>query len=255
MDIYRGRLDLLDYVFFATVERGKVYETGAFIHNYALAYALKLAAAPYSHRQQKPNYAEELADLNERQVYLTPAHPKPAQIFFRLMQWNTIKETYGFGKKPQSIGYPDWGFARVLRPGSSFEFYVLIADSSRGSSSPVFRDLLAGRVGYARLGKFPAKVRLQLTRAQQVEPKHGTFTVSASRARDAGGETQSVTPILLNWRDIVVDPIVCDVYPASLPTRLIASPRFADSDYFIARFSESDRVSLPSNMKFLARGT
>ena len=49
MDIYRGKLELLDYVFFATVERGKVYETGAFIHNYALAYALRLASAPYGH--------------------------------------------------------------------------------------------------------------------------------------------------------------------------------------------------------------
>jgi CRISPR-associated protein Csc1 len=46
MDIYRGQLELLDYVFFATVERGKVYETGAFIHNYALAYALRLVSAP-----------------------------------------------------------------------------------------------------------------------------------------------------------------------------------------------------------------
>ena len=42
MQIYRGTIELLDYVFYATVERGKVYETGAFIHNYALAYALGL---------------------------------------------------------------------------------------------------------------------------------------------------------------------------------------------------------------------
>jgi CRISPR-associated protein Csc1 len=63
MQIYRGTLELLDYVFFATLERGKVYESGAFIHNYALAYALRLAQAPYTHHVQQPRYAEELTPL------------------------------------------------------------------------------------------------------------------------------------------------------------------------------------------------
>jgi CRISPR-associated protein Csc1 len=55
MEVYRGALELLDYVFFATTERGKVYETGAFIHNYALAYAFRLASAPYSSVTQEPS--------------------------------------------------------------------------------------------------------------------------------------------------------------------------------------------------------
>lgn len=254
MDIYRGRLDLLDYVFFATTERGKVYETGAFIHNYALTYALKLAVAPYSQRQQKPNYANELDELNQRGIYLTPAHPFPSQIFFRLMQWNAIKETYGFGKKAQSVGYPDWGFARVLRPNSRFEFYLLVNDATQLPASPVLRDLLNGHNGYARLGKFPAKVRLQLTRAPKIEVKHGAFTVGASRPRDADDERREAIPLLLNWRDITADPIVCDVYPATLPTRLIANPRYAKGDYYVAEFGESDRVVLPSGMRYVARG-
>ncbi len=252
MDIYRGRIDLLDYVFFATVERGKVYETGAFIHNYALAYALRLAAAPYAHRQQKPNYASELADLNEHSVYLTPA--RPIHTLYRLVQWNTIRETYGFGKKPQSIGYPDWGFARVLRPGSIFEFYVLTANTNDGATSPVFHDLLNGQVGYARLGKFPAKIRLQLTRARKVEDKHGKFAAGFGIQRSQEAERQSATPLLFNWRDLTADPIVCDVYPSTLPTRLIANPQFADGDYHIAEFGDEDRVTLPAHMRFLARG-
>ena len=253
MNIYRGNLDLLDYVFFATVERGKVYETGAFIHNYALAYALKLAAPPYSHRQQKPNYADELADLNQRGVYLTPA--RPIHIFYRLMQWNTIQEVYGFGKKPQSIGYPDWGFARVLRPGSAFEFYVLVADPSQVPRSPVLLDLLTGKVGYVRLGKFPAKVRLQLIPAQRVETKQGKFKAGISFQRGREAEMQSAAPLLFNWRDILADPIVCDVYPGTLPTRLIANPQFAGGGYYVAEFGEEDRVILPGNMRFVARGS
>jgi len=252
MDVYRGRLDLLDYVFFATVERGKVYETGAFVHNYALAYALKLAAAPYAHRQQKPNYTEELADLNQRGVYLTPA--RPIQILYRLMQWNTIREAYGFGAKPQSIGYPDWGFARVLRPGSAFEFYALIAEAKRIPDSPVFHDLLAGKVGYARLGKFPAKIRLHLTRAKRVERKEGRFTAGAGIQRSREVEVQGTSPLLFNWRDIESDPAVCDVYPATLPTRLIANPQFSAGEYYLVEFGKEDRVILPGQMRFLARG-
>jgi hypothetical protein len=72
MEVYRGALELLDYVFFATTERGKVYETGAFIHNYALAYAFRLASAPYSSVIQEPHYEDELRPANERGVYLTP---------------------------------------------------------------------------------------------------------------------------------------------------------------------------------------
>jgi len=90
MEIYRGRLELLDYVFFATMERGKVYETGAFIHNYALTYAMRLASAPYSHLIQEPHYEEELRPLNEQGLYITRAgslivgHP--------MVQFNTIAE-------------------------------------------------------------------------------------------------------------------------------------------------------------------
>ena len=77
MQIYRGTLELLDYVFYATVERGKVYETGAFIHNYALAYALGLVRGEtytYARLKQSPHYQAELAPLNG-QIYLTPGSP------------------------------------------------------------------------------------------------------------------------------------------------------------------------------------
>ena len=58
MLIYRGTLELLDYVFYATVERGKVYETGAFIHNYAQG-----ETCVYARLVQAPHYVEELTGL------------------------------------------------------------------------------------------------------------------------------------------------------------------------------------------------
>ncbi len=236
MQIYRGAIELLDYVFYATVERGKVYETGAFIHNYALTYALGLVKSEtytYAQLTQEPHYVEELAPLNGR-LYVTPAAPQ--NFAHRLVQWNTIREGYAYPGKPPSLGYPDWGFARMLRPGCRFVFYILAASPTTLPDAPVLQGLLAEKSVRIRLGKFPAKARVVLLAAEEVKEKEGTF--------------QSNT--LLNWRDLETDPQVCDLVAASLPTRLLANAHFASSPYFEAHFGE-DLVRLPAQMRFLAR--
>jgi CRISPR-associated protein Csc1 len=234
MQIYQANLELLDYVFFATVEKGKVYETGNFLHNYALAYAFGLALTPYDHLVQEPRYQAELEPLNEAGLYLTPA--ASVQVAYRLIQWNTIKEGYDFPGKEPSIGYPDWGFARMLRPESRFIFYLLVTDPARLPQAPALREALAGHPVRIRLGKFPAKARVTLTAADEVRERTGPFTV---------------TP-LLNWRDLSVEPETCDILAMTLPTRLIYNARFAKDAYYEARFSE-DKICLPAGMRFLAK--
>lgn len=244
MDIYRGKLEVMDYIFFATTERGKVYETGAYIHNYALSYALGLAKSTYFHKVQKPEYQKDLEPLNQAGIYLTPA--RPLDISYRLIQWNTIQEFYGFPKKERNIGYPDWGFARVIRPGSTFEFYVAIANATSFQKFPSFENFITGK-GYIRLGKFMAKSRLSFGKAQKVEEKEGSFNAEITKER---GRKES---LLLNWRDLPTDPIVCDIYPSTLPTRLIANPRYENGKYYLVEFAENDQIVLPGNMSFVAR--
>lgn len=245
MEIYRGRIDVLDYVFFATVERGKVYQTGAFIHNYALAYALQLATSPYTHMIQKPEYERELAPLNEAGIYLTPA--RPLKLSYRITQWNTVQEGYGFGKKRRDIGYPDWGFALVLRPESSLEFYLLVNDFVSIPELSPFRNVLAGKASYIRLGKFMGKARVGLVKAHQVLEKEGAFTAGHTASKSGR------LSLLLNWRDIPADPISCEVYPETLPTRLIQNPRFSEGKHYLAKFGDKDEVLLPAEMRFIAR--
>ena len=239
MDVYRGKLELLDYVFYATVERGKIYETGAFVHNYALTYALRLAMAPYSHAIQKPNYQEELRPLNDVGVYLTPA--APLQTSHRLVQWNTMQERYAIPGKERSIGYPDWGFARVLQPGCRFKFYILVEDGmglEPGNLSVAFADLLDDRTVRIRLGKFPGKVRVEVEAAEDVQKKSaGAFTSYA----------------LLNWRDLPAEPLICDVLAASLPTRLLQNARFENQKHVVATFGEDDCIALPFGMQYFMR--
>ena len=236
MQIYRGTLELLDYVFYATVERGKVYETGPFIHNYALTYALGLVRGKtytYAQLKQSPHYLAELTPLNGR-VYLTPGTPR--YFAHRLVQWNTIPEGYAFPGKVASIGYPDWGFARILRPGCVFTFYVMVHDDVSLPDAPALRDLLVRRTAYLRLGKFLGKARLRLETASKVMERTGAFRADT----------------FLNWRDLEIDPLVCDVLPTSLPTRLIHHAHFDDEAFYEVHFGD-DVVRLPVAMRFLAR--
>lgn len=236
MQIYRGTIELLDYVFYATVERGKVYETGSFIHNYALTYALGLVRGnmyTYAGLKQEPHYLEELTPLNGR-LYITPGAPQ--HVAHRLVQWNTIREGYAFPGKERSLGYPDWGFARVLSPSSRFTFYLLVYDPDVLPEAPALRGLLKGKSPRVRLGKFPGKARLSAKTADTVVRKMGSFD----------------TNVFLNWRDLEADPVVCDVVAASLPTRLLSRAHFKDGDYYEARFDDG-LVRVPAGMRFLAR--
>jgi CRISPR-associated protein Csc1 len=240
MQVYRGTLELLDYLFFATIERGKIYETGAFIHNYALAYALRLVWAEtytYAQMKQEPQYTAELSPLNDH-LYLTPGAPE--QVSHRLVQWNTIPEGYAFPGKAPSIGYPDWGFARMIRPGGRFTFYLLVHEAVTLPPAPALSDLLAGQPIRVRLGKFNGKARIQLQAASAVAERTGEFQ----------------TDTLLNWRDLEINPLVCDVLASSLPTRLIHHARFADERFYEVHFGQQDAedtVRLPMSMRFLAR--
>jgi CRISPR-associated protein Csc1 len=234
MHIYRGELELLDYVFYATTERGSVHETGGFIHNYALAYALGLVrSVPYTNLTQQPRYEEELTPLNG-QLYITPAAPQ--RVAYSTVQWNTLRESYGIPKKQPSLGYPDWGFARMLRPGSRFTFYVLISDQGKALDAPALSQLLQGNPVRVRLGKFMAKARMQLRRADRVTERTEAFFAES----------------YLNWRDLAEDPEFCDVVVASRPTRLISRAQFSAAPHYEARFGE-DIIRLPANMRFLAR--
>src|SRR5229473_841941 len=69
------RLHLHDFLFYASREMGRLYETEKYLHNYGLTYALGLTKTPYTNLAQVPRYAEELNTLNEQGIYVTPAHP------------------------------------------------------------------------------------------------------------------------------------------------------------------------------------
>lgn len=229
MELYRCDLTLHDYLFFATTERGKVAETGPFVHNYALAYALGWATAPWYQAVQQPHYQEELATVARH--YITPARLLRGSTL--VSQYNTMGEGYSLGKG-RSIGYPEWGFIKCFRPGTLFRCYVI------SFTTLVFPS-------YLRLGKFMAKARLLVTPGQQVRQVDDS-------PRQTPAAPRGELPVLLNWDDLMpaARPVVYDVLATALPTRLIDHPVFTGvpGPYLTATFAE-ETVALPLQMGYL----
>ena len=117
------RLTLHENLFYATREIGRLYETGRYLHNYGLTYALGLAAAPYYNARAAPNYADDLASLNERAVYVTPARPQ--EISFELNTFKYADNRYRVKMEQSSRNTPSFGRAKEVAAGSTFTLAVL----------------------------------------------------------------------------------------------------------------------------------
>jgi CRISPR-associated protein Csc1 len=123
MLIYHCQLTLHENLYYATREVGRLYETGRCLHNYALTYALGLAAAPYFHSQQVPHYQEDLEPLNARGIYVTPA--LGVEIQYVLNTFKYASNLYHVEMEKGSRNTPSFGRAKEIAVGSVFEFAVL----------------------------------------------------------------------------------------------------------------------------------
>lgn len=129
MYLYLGTLTLHENLFFATREVGRLYETGRYLHNYALTYALGLAVAPYFQGEQAPRYAEQLGPLNNRGIYVTPA--RGVQLSFTLSTFKYADNSYHVEMEKGARNTPSFGRAKEIAVGSVFQFAVLAADELR----------------------------------------------------------------------------------------------------------------------------
>lgn len=160
MWLARCRLTIHEPLFFATREIGRLYETGRYLHNYALTYALGLATAPFFNALQVPRYAEQIGPLNDQEVYVSPA--QPLEVTFQLATFKYGEEELHVEMLQATRNTPSFGRAKEIAPGSRFECFVL---------SP--QPLKLPR--WVRLGKWHSKAQVD---AQVVETKlaEGPFT-------------------------------------------------------------------------------
>lgn len=158
MRVYACRLTLHESMFFATREVGRLYETGRYLHNYALTYALGLATAPYFSPTQVPRYAEQLLPLNERGIYVTPA--RGVRIEYQLATFKYAANAYHVEMEKGSRNTPSFGRAKEISAGSVFEFAILSKHEALGPPK------------WIRLGLWRSKAEVEYAEVEAWRERH-----------------------------------------------------------------------------------
>ena len=196
-------LTLHDYLFYASREMGRLYETEKYLHNYGLTYALGLAASPYSNLAQVPRYQEDLDGMNKQGVYVTPAYPLRYTFSFSTFKMANVNY-YNF--TPQiSSNQVVFGRSKELAPESTFEFFVL---SGKDLALP----------HWIRLGKWMAKARVDIKTQGVAQTRQGSFRADGA----------------LNPLDLSLLPESCNIVamaPASLITNVFSTGSYCEFDY------------------------
>ena len=196
-------LTLHDYLFYASREMGRLYETEKYLHNYGLTYALGLAVSPYSNLAQVPRYQEDLDGMNKQGVYVTPAHPLRYTFSFSTFKMANVNY---YNITPKIISNQVvFGRSKELAPESTFEFFVL---SGKEVALP----------HWVRLGKWMSKARVDIKAQEVARTKQGTFRADGA----------------LNPLDLSLLPENCNIVamaPASLITNVFSTGSYYEFDY------------------------
>lgn len=216
MHIYHCHLTLHEPLFFATREIGRLYETGRYLHNYALTYALQQVQAPWFNTEQVPRYAQDLVPLNE-QVYVTPALPK--QVTFQIATFKYGEEQLHVEMQQAERNTPSFGRAKELAPESTFRCYVFSA-----------QPLKLPR--WIRLGKWHSKALVD-TQEIEVKQRSGKYTAASP----------------LNPLDVPVGVLRAFDIISMPPSSLVANARCSGDYYEIER-----GVGLPVGLRYTFPG-
>jgi len=179
MRAFQAILELHEHTYFASREVGILFQTEPVVGNYALG----LCSAPYGFRRGDPwdgsvRYREDLAPLNGRGIYVTPATFDPSTLRFSVGQFNAQSDAYysRFGQnsivvqrdlaRDPATNIPQSGRLRLLGLGSRATFHLLAKDDV-----PRFPS-------YVRLGKFNSKARLSWSEVAVRSERRDSITVT-----------------------------------------------------------------------------
>jgi len=238
--IYRCQLELHDSLYYATREIGRLYETEAIIHNYALCYALGFVdsqvyatqvAEEHSYRyfcaEQVPLYEQHLTPLNQQEIYVTPARSLSHTAV--LNTWKYADNRYHVEMQKTQKNIPSFGRAKEIAPESRFEFFILsqISLTERSRRLPK----------WIRLGKWMSKAEVEIVEAEEVKPTNV--------------EQDFVFPYPLNPLDVMFTHQVYSYDVVNMPpVSLIQNARMRG---FYYQFGKG-KIKIPARMQYRFRG-
>lgn len=240
MIIYECLLELHDNLFFSTREMGKLYETGSFIHNYALSYALGASGnncfpvSDYFSEEQIPKYKEHLENAN---YYVSPAKPINTTFVFNTFKFSEedyyLKSTISRTKSPKLVDVyslksedsknkPDYGRAKEISVGSTYLFYINAEDEIKIPK-------------WIRLGKWMSKSEVKIiSKINIVDSKKGSYFVNHS----------------LNPLDIPKNNHIKLFDIISMPPSSLINNATIEGEYIEFETSNKSKVCLPANLKY-----
>ena len=230
--IYRCEIELHDSIYFATREIGRLYETEAIIHNYALCYALGLidseiysttVAEEHSYRyfcgEQVPKYEEHLTPLNEQGIYVTPARSLSHSSI--LNTWKYANNNYHVEMEKTQKNIPSFGRAKEIAPESKFEFFML---SEKSLKLPK----------WIRLGKWMSKAALEIQEVRE--------------CKRSQSEAEFIFPYPLNPLNVMFTHQVMSYDVVNMPpVSLIQNVKMRGNYY------EFDKLKIPGRMLYRFR--
>lgn len=227
MRLYHCELTLHDNLFYETRTMGRLYETGRLLHNIALCYALGLATTPYHHADDVPRYGDELAALNERGIYVTPAIDLVAYYEVHTFKFGEERTAAYMEKRNDNI--PTYGRAKELGVGSQFAFGVL---SPEPLSLP----------RWIRMGIWLSKARLETTELP---------------LRQVTGEPEHIaSPYPMNPGDLPPGAQVRIFDLVSMrPTSLLQNALIAYDEWWMGEIPRGSEIWLPAGLRHNTGGT
>lgn len=229
--LYRCTLELHDNLYFATREIGRLYETEAVLHNYALCYALGLVdsdrhsttvSEEHTYRyfcpEQVPKYEEHLTPLNQQGIYVTPA--RAVHHASVLNTWKYANNNYHVEMEKTQKNIPSFGRAKEIAPESQFECFII---SEKPLTLPK----------WIRLGKWLSKTEVKLEECSKPRRSHGEF----------------IFPYPLNPLDVMFSHQVLSYDTVNMPpVSLIRNVRMQGEYYEVAQ------LRVPTHMQYRFRG-
>lgn len=216
MYAYKLEIELQDFVYYASRELGRYYISEQYLHNYALTYALGLATSTYHDAVQIPHYKEDLEQLNEAGVYVTPA--KPLKVTTSSHTFKFADTRYQVKMEQSSINMPTFGRLRELTPQSTFEAFVFSQSELKIPN-------------WIRLGKWLSKASVYSQKLELKESKKSFSTLHP-----------------LNPLDNPLQPQIYDLINMP-PVSLINNARF-EGECYTLELSKKDKRYFPKGLRY-----
>lgn len=173
-EVIECTLTVLGRLLYASRELGHLVDTGDYLLNSTLYYALGFSRGSYVNIGNSPNYLYETSEISDK-IYITPAAPI-GTLTHLTTTYNARPDQYAVinykAKDDPNARYniPRFGRERAINPLNRFRFYILPYQADVESLS-------AELPTYVRLGKKRSKSKIEYTVVDSVK-SNGIFTAN-----------------------------------------------------------------------------